>query len=198
MGHLVKMNEIGGDEEILKNLEELRVHNVECEETEESESILYLTLIDENGSKKHVQITGGTWYYGEEPPEFNNLPRHKQIKVLSERIKEDNMRCEIAFILATFIAYDVSSEVYLREFNDLDTDGIVNTVQFGLLNGDSQRTEFNAWNTVLDVLGSEITQRIVEKIHSYMKEYHKVTASLEDAKHRAVKSFVVSALNEKR
>lgn len=186
---MVTLHEFFGDTEVLEKLKGCRVKDVECIE-KGTESILHFTLTNPAGKDLYIMFTDGSWHFGENKHEgFDVLPRDQQISILSERVLSNDMRVEIALILATFSAYNISNDTYLKEFEELDNEIIAEMIQTGLLDPASNNSVCSAWNTVLDTLGTEKTWHIIDEIHYFMQEYHKVTMPLDEAKDAALKQF---------
>lgn len=198
MGCIVKLHEFCGEEEILKGLEGLKVHSAESMDTEECESILSFTFIDEKGDKKHVQFTDGTWHYGEETGDksmsnFKNFTRSEQIDTFVERIGNDERTPEIYLIISLFTAYNYNFEPdqYGGYLNEMSVDELADRLCEYFQYEKYKHTAENmiAWDVAIEILGTDKIWDIIDNICKYIDEYHEITIPLEDAKAIAIRKF---------
>ena len=198
MGYIVKLHEFLGEKEILDAIKGLKLDNVEYMETEECESILSLTFIKENGDKKYLQFTDGTWHFGEETADksmsnFKNFTRQEQTDLFEERIGENWRRPEIYHMISLFTAYNYKFEKgqYDGCFDEMDIDEMTDLLSeyFTCEKYENTAERAIAWDVAIETLGTDKIWDIIDNICKYMDEYHEITVPLEDTKAILLRGF---------
>lgn len=99
------------------------------------------------------------------------LKKNEEIDLLIGSFSACDYQIEIANILAIKTAYNLSSELYIKYFEEYTNDEIVNLISSSILSSDDFETENIAWICILDTLGFEYTYDIIENNLYYRRNY---------------------------
>lgn len=110
------------------------------------------------------------------PVNFIDVPRDEMIDILYNEIEGNDYSQEIYLLVATFTAYNLKEDLYLKYFGELETDEIINELNSYFCDDDGK--EDIAWECAYETLGDKIFD-ITQNFDEYMDTYLSITQPLE-------------------
>ena len=111
---------------------------------------------------------------------FIDVPRDEMIDILYQGIEGDEHEEEMYLLVATFTAYNLKNDLYLKYFDELETDEIIDELNSYFCGDDGK--EDIAWECAYETLGEKIFA-IIEDFDEYMDTYLSITQPLENLLH---------------
>ena len=108
---------------------------------------------------------------------FTDVPRDDMKDMLISRISGDEHEEEMFLLIATFTAYNLGNELYLKYFDGLTANEVITNLNCYFYGNYEQ--EDIAWNCAIETLGEKIFD-ITDEFDEYMKTYLQITQPLEN------------------
>ena len=112
------------------------------------------------------------------PIKFTDVPRDEMKDILISRISGDEHEQEMYLLISTFTAYNLKNDLYLKYFDELATDEIINELSSSF-QGETWEKEDIAWECAIEVLGEKLFD-IIDKFDEYMEVYIQITQPIEN------------------
>ena len=114
------------------------------------------------------------------PVNFIDIPKDEIKDIFIQRISGDDHEQEMYLLIATFTAYNLGDKLYLKYFDELARDEIINELNSYFCGDDGK--EDIAWECAYETLGEKIFD-IIDNFEEYMRTYLQITQPLENLLH---------------
>lgn len=110
------------------------------------------------------------------PVKFADVPRDEIKDIFIQRISGGDHEEEMYLLVSTFTAYNLKNDLYLKYFDELETDEIIDNLN-SYFYGNWDEEDI-AWECAISSLGEKLLD-ITDYFEKYMKTYLQITHLLE-------------------
>ena len=112
------------------------------------------------------------------PVNFTDIPRDEMKDMLIQGISGNEHEQEMYLLISTFTAYNLKDDLYLKYFDELETDEIIDNLN-SYFYGETWEEEDIAWECAYETLGEKLLD-ITDYFDEYMRTYLQITQPLEN------------------
>nr|WP_321026338.1 hypothetical protein [Clostridium neonatale] len=125
---------------------------------------------------------------------IEDLPREEQIDVIIGQFSGHERMEEVASIFATLTSYKITSDDYIKYYDELSTEEIEERVSNAILNNNSENVwqeEQNAWNSIINALGITTIFEVMDNWEKYVGRSIRIGNLLSDTKKHLYTEFLL-------
>lgn len=113
----------------------------------------------------------------------DELPEEANIDILINHISAHEKSAELAWVLGIFVAYNADGKIYLKHFEEEDTEDIIRKIS------NIEEDEEEVCNIILDVLGFEKAMEIIESADVYIGQFTRLEIIADTIKDKMFQRF---------
>lgn len=125
---------------------------------------------------------------------IEDLSREEQIDIIIGQFSGHERMEEVASIFATLTSYKITSDDYIKYYDELSTEEIEERVSNAILNNNSENVwqeEQNAWNSIINALGITTIFEVIDNWEKYVGRSIRIGNLLSDTKKHLYTEFLL-------